>query len=259
MRRYLNSVKKLFRNPKKVKYIPSFIKREFILERGLITKNIRGVSAKFNVTTISEYRRLKNFKDEQDIIRAIMEEVGTEDAFWDIGANIGTHSCFVGRQNNCQIYAFEPFSENAESLRKNFELNQINGEVFELALMNENSEMKIEAESGEAGEGKVHISDKGDVTIDVVKGDHLIKTRNLQTPNVIKIDIEGAELEVLKGLENTLENDKCRTLFIELHPDRIPKFSDQNESKILNLLTEYGFEVEKLDGKRREYHIWARR
>jgi len=253
--KYWRKLRKLAKNPGNIRYLPSFLKQEFTLWRGKKKSSINNQKCTFVTTSPSEYERVSNFKNEKDNIEKIYNELREDEVFYDIGANIGTHSCFAGK-TGALVYGFEPLPENMKSLRKNFKLNNIDGEVFEVALMKENSEMMLDEESGEAGEGKVSVSEEGSVRTQVYRGDDFIEKKKLESPNVIKIDVEGAELEVLKGLEKTLEDENLRTIFIELHPKRIEKFGGNIED-LKTLLNKKEFKVTKIGNRNKEEHLKA--
>lgn len=255
IKKYSGKAKKLLKNPQKIKHVPSFLRQEFTVWRGSKKASLGDISARFVVNNLSEYNRVNSFKNEEDIIQEIIAELSKDDVFYDIGANIGTHSVLAGK-TGAKVYSFEPFPKNADSLRKNFELNDINGYVFEIALMNENSEMGLNKESGEAGEGKVNISDDGDVKTEVYRGDKLIEEKALESPNVMKIDIEGAEFEALKGLKETLESGKLRVIFIEIHTSSLEDFGG-SKGQLKDFIRENGFKIVKLGERGSEHHIKA--
>lgn len=256
IKKYLSKAFVLFKNPKKAKYIPSFLKHEYIFWRGKRKKKLDGYSAIFNVTSETEYCRLNNFKDEKYVIREILKEIKDGGVFYDIGANIGTHSAFIGNIPETKVYGFEPFPANFKSLEKNFEYNNINGNVFQVALMNKTSQMSLTTESGESGEGTNHISEKGDINVEAFRGDNFIEKEDLEKPDIMKIDVEGAEFEVLKGFENTLKDSDNLKLFIELHPDRIPDFGG-TEEKLINYLENIKFEIKDANNRNKETHLIA--
>ena len=52
----------------------------------------------------------------------------------------------------------------------------------------------------------------------------LIREGSFDIPNVIKIDVEGAELDVLLGMGDILQSDRLRMILIEVHPNVLPLF-----------------------------------
>lgn len=250
---YSGKISELTKSPSKVEYIPSFLKQEYFLWKGRKKSTVNGHTCTFVVNSVQEYHRVSSFMEEKEIIEEIMDEIDEETIFYDIGANVGTHSCFTGKAG-AKVYSFEPFPKNARSLKKNFELNNIDGEIFEIALMNENSEMELAQESGEPGEGKVKVTENGDLKTQTYKGDDFIEEENLPKPDIVKIDVEGAELEVLKGLKDTLEG--VSTLFIEIHSDNTSEF-EGSRAKLENFLDETGFNLRNINQRKEEVHIKA--
>jgi FkbM family methyltransferase len=67
--------------------------------------------------------------------------------------------------------------------------------------------------------------------------DNILKENNVHRVNWIKIDVEGAELEVLKGAVNTLSLNKDLILLIEVH-------GESNYGPILEIFKEYKFQID---------------
>ncbi len=63
--------------------------------------------------------------------------------------------------------------------------------------------------------------------------DDFIAQYELSVPNYIKIDVDGAELNVIEGLEKTLKNSKLKSIFIELHEDSEDTPLIRNKLKLL--------------------------
>jgi arsenate reductase-like glutaredoxin family protein len=73
----------------------------------------------------------------------------------------------------------------------------------------------------------------------------------------MKIDVEGAELKVLSGLEGILQNNReLRTIYCEVHPDLIKNYGRTAE-EIKKLLEESGFEVKKIHNREGQYYLKA--
>ena len=147
---------------------------------------------------------------EKEVLEDFMTSIQPEDTIWDIGANVGSYSLLAATQSS-SVIAFEPGAEARQSLKRNAEINELsaNIRVVEKALSSWNGEGVLI--SGERP-GVQKISHEGDgEPIEVYRGDDL----NLPEPDVIKIDVEGEEVEVLLGMEKRLEN--CRLCYVELH------------------------------------------
>jgi len=83
------------------------------------------------------------------------------------------------------------------------------------------------------------------VTVETRTGDELCASLDFE-PDVIKIDVEGHEVKVLRGLRGMLR--RCRPLiFLEIHPDRIREESDRLED-LIGLLREAGYRAESAGG-----------
>lgn len=143
--------------------------------------------------------------------------------FYDIGANIGFFSVIAAEKVTPQghVYSFEPVSGTHDRLVENIQLNKIDKHVTTF----------LAAASDHVGEAQIYIPDKGmDAwnslavkpeagnyqleTIKTIVLDELVANKTLRTPDIIKIDVEGWEMHVLKGLQQTLQTYHP-TLFIE--------------------------------------------
>lgn len=258
MRRHLRKFVELLRNPSKIQYLEGYLRRELSVFRGKkVSRSISSVEVVFDPRSVSEYERVINVLEE-DIIADILSETTEDDVFYDIGANIGTYSCFIGNYTGSKVVAFEPFPKNAESLRRNLKLNSIDGEVFELALMNEDGSKSIESMSDDPGEGQVLVTGEGDMEVHISKGDSLITEKGLASPSIIKIDVEGAELEVLRGLEECVSGDLPRLIYLEVHRKKIKRFGG-SVKELEEFLENRGFELNVLDDRGNDYHLKASR
>jgi FkbM family methyltransferase len=68
------------------------------------------------------------------------------------------------------------------------------------------------------------VSEKGKL-IEIQKGDSIVKSGEADVPTVIKIDVEGAEFDVLKGMQGILASPYLRMVQIEIHPKILPLFN----------------------------------
>lgn len=128
------------------------------------------------------------------------------DVFIDGGANIGRYSITLADNFN-KVYAFEPFPHNLEILRKNISLNSVkNVEVVNGALWSEVCTKTLFVKGG----GTNSLVDRemavGRLKVKTTTLDMFLRKRKIAPSQVslVKLDVEGAELEVLKGAKRLL-------------------------------------------------------
>jgi len=217
---------------------------------------IGNVSATLSTDTYAEFERFYDLKGERLIIEDVVHQISEGDVFYDIGANVGLYSCMIGSaKENCNICPFEPHPTNVEALKRNLQLNNVDCQIFQLALSDEEGEFELSSEGSEAGLGEHSLDTSGSestVPVTVRQLDKLRKEQNIPIPTVVKIDVEGAELDVIQGGKETFSDAKCLTIYCEVHPERIKKFGG-NYEELKDCLTDLGFALEVIDqevGKR---------
>ena len=132
-----------------------------------------------------------------------------KDVVVDAGAYVGTFAIFAAKfvGENGKVFAFEPNEKNTEEFRRNIKRNKItNITLIQKALWSENKEL-IFIDSGDKGiliESKNRLNNEKSKPIIATSIDDFVKKRSLKRIDFIKMDIEGAEIEVLKGAEKAL-------------------------------------------------------
>ena len=144
---------------------------------------------------------------------------------YDVGANVGFLSMLgawlAGPTGH--VFCFEPLPSNADAIRHNIQLNAFeNVTVIPFALGDKQQTVEFLV-SADVGWGKVaglpgnepqEIVNRIQVRADTL--DNVVAEANLRPPDIIKIDIEGAEVGMIEGAKQTLLRSRP-TLFIELH------------------------------------------
>jgi FkbM family methyltransferase len=140
--------------------------------------------------------------------------------FVDVGSNKGDFALIAARAMNDEghVIAFEPSPENCGWIRKSIELNGYRSiELHELAMSDANGRERLYL-----GERSGWHSLVGDAERESIE----VETRTLDSalgatpPDVLKVDVEGAELRVLRGAEGTLADTRLGAILIDVHPDR---------------------------------------
>ena len=132
----------------------------------------------------------------------------------DIGANVGLHSYYISRHfKNITLYSFEPFPANAKYIKDMISVNKItNINLIEMAV-GQNTGRSYFDTSINNHQG--HIAEQGQLEVSVTSLDDFLQEQGLQ-PNFIKIDVEGAEAEVLNGFKKTIA-PLYPTIIVEVH------------------------------------------
>jgi len=173
--------------------------------------------------------------------------------FWDIGANIGLYSIYNSIKNpKSTTIAFEPSSSNLRVLTRNISINNLekNIKVISMPLTNKKNifqEMK-EGQFIEGGamnsfgekfdfEGKEFQTTMKYNLLGTTMN-YFIENHILETPDYIKVDVDGIEHLILEGGDKFLNNQKVKSLSIEINEN----FKDQYE-KVLDLMEKNKFRI----------------
>lgn len=158
---------------------------------------------------------------------------------WDIGANVGFYTLLIAELvgSTGKVFAFEPLPANVDILRQHVAMNGYrNVTIFPDALGNMDSEVRFDPRAN-ASMGR--ISAAGGLTVPCLKADTVIASGQARAPDVVKIDVEGAEADVLRGASRLFRNHPI--LFLVTHGDVIHR-------ECLELLAAFDYEVCALGG-----------
>jgi FkbM family methyltransferase len=150
---------------------------------------------------------------ELPVQRAISAQLGRGDVFYDVGANVGFFSLIAARQVGAQgrVCAFEPHPSNAVAVRANARLNGMDQvDVFEVAAgrASRTDELVMTDWDGGAvlaGYPTGPSATVARVAVSVIALDEYVVQRQLPLPDLVKIDVEGAEGEVLQGMRSLIQ------------------------------------------------------
>jgi len=193
--------------------------------------------------------------NEVPVQRTLASVLRPGQVFYDVGSNIGFFallaSRLVGRSG--RVYAFEPVKANAEAIRRNAELNRFRHlEVLEVAVSDRNGSARLLL-SAHPGGATLSNDDAppdptGVVDVSTVTLDALVASRRIAPPDVVKIDVEGAEEAVLAGMTDTLaghrptlvcELDSADSAVLEQKIATFRAFADARAYRVTDLPTSY--------------------
>lgn len=234
------------------------------LLRGLHTIGYHGSTLRFTVTTRREIDRLDYIhEEEKELLDQLLRTLRPGDVLFDVGANIGVVSLIAAATHpEITVYAFEPMPENLEALRANIKLNGMEDRVHAhpIALSDHQGTAVLFADN-QAGEGTsslVNTQKQGrKLTIETDTMDHFLDRTGV-VPDVVKIDVEGAEWEVIKGARGVCQNPKCRSFIIEVHTRHL-RSRGLDDADLISDLTSAGFAELSRSRRGAEYHIFLER
>ncbi|WP_170249893.1 FkbM family methyltransferase [Gillisia hiemivivida] len=169
--------------------------------------------------------------------------------FLDLGAHAGYYTLLyksVNKESN--VYSFEPVESNYDFLLKHIKMNNLENIIhFNKAVADKEGVLRF-ARGNSVG-GKLSLT--GDMDVSAIKLSRLVDENIIQFPDLIKMDIEGAEYQVLKDLEPYLRVQKP-IIFLSTHGDEI-------RESCLKLMKSLNYNITPLDDKSmikaREYLI----
>lgn len=154
---------------------------------------------------------------EQDLLSQILTEGSV---FYDIGANVGFFSTLAARivGETAKVYAFEPFPEFAKLARLNAELNDFHHvEVIEAAASSQTGQMHLSMARSESVSFKLATGEgPNNMAVQAISIDDFSVSYGASRPNLVMIDVEGQEINVLKGMLQVLRDCKP-TIMCEVH------------------------------------------
>lgn len=172
---------------------------------------------------------------EQEQIKIAKEIISKNNVCFDVGANVGLYSLLFSRYSKL-VYAFEPLPRNLSFLYKTIEINQIRNVIIVPCAVADKNKLSWFQVGKNYSLGR--LTTKGNQPVMVLSLDNFIK-ESLVVPDIIKIDVEGSELSVLRGSKNLLSESKP-IILLSTHGDKVKKecldFLKQLNYKILKPL-----------------------
>lgn len=165
---------------------------------------------------------LHTLRKEGEMLEDFAASIRPGDVVWDVGANLGVFALLAAdRAEDGRVVAFEPFSPTARRLEENAALTDPAGDVdvLDVALADGAGEATLGVDRDELGTQTPTLEPRSSmetITVRQAAGDELVD-EELPAPTVLKVDVEGAEREVLDGLEDTLTDPTCRLVYVEDH------------------------------------------
>ena len=272
---FMSGMKKIKRHKmfKKVKeaFLLSYVKLQ--ASNGLFLKTVQGskmyldlsdpgISKELLLTGVHEKRTTDLIKNELEEGMIVV----------DIGSNLGYYclleALIVGNQG--KVYALEPVPKNFKILSKNININSYKNiksyclavsdksgtaDFFLTAASNWGSMIDLNSENtSEYMKGKMEQLNRGVIKVKTVSIDDFLKKENVHNVNLIRMDIEGHEINAIKGMEKTLKsNSSPIKLLIEVH-NKLFNNLEKSLTPTFEKLLLFGFKPKVLIAKKDLFH-----
>lgn len=195
---------------------------------GKIYLNLReAISERAKFIGYYEYQKTKLFKK---IVKPGM-------TILDIGTNKGYFTLLSAKKmdDEGKILSFEPHPENCYWIKKSISANGYKSiKLFQIALFNKNGEVRLFEGSKSGHHSLVRNKDLGSITVQMKKLDDVLAEQKISKVDLIKIDVEGAENQVLGGANKLLAQQSPK-LIIDIH--------DIDRKKLFRTLEKFGFKI----------------
>lgn len=157
-------------------------------------------------------------RKEQSVLERFVDDVDQGAVVWDVGANVGVYAALAGAAGADRVVAVEPVPETVDRLEANLQRVDARTLALEVALGAERGTAELVLERDELATQTATLDEdlvdgRSTLEVDVVDGDCLVG--HVEPPDVLKIDVEGAELETLAGLEAVLKD--VDVVLVETH------------------------------------------
>ncbi|MCB9817844.1 FkbM family methyltransferase [Candidatus Nomurabacteria bacterium] len=226
-----------------LRYFPDLYKKIGANQDQNIAKVIHNnIVTQFNITNQNDWiQRIQSTTGQFYEIGMLIDiekrlKISENNVIIDAGAYIGNHSLFFATHCNAsKVISFEPSSESYKSLQNNIELNDLDKKIqvynFALGDKIDKAEIKV-VDKDNKGATMVKMASKGDVKVVTLDG-FLLK--DLSKIDLIKVDVEGMEIPLLKGALKTIEKF-TPLLYIEA-------FEQSRLNEVLKILSPLGYSI----------------
>lgn len=182
------------------------------------------------------------------LCRRLLKDGGV---FFDVGANLGLYSVAVSMSKDVKVFSFEPDAKNFILLQRNLALNnRTQVRAFNCAVSNQQGLLSIHVQA-ENNRGTIRVSksiENNDTIVAVTTLDAAIEYVGVTGIDVMKIDIEGHEIDAMRGL--TLNSPRApQHIIVEYWGSDDPTGGRPlRESEIYSYLLAHGYRCRTIHG-----------
>jgi FkbM family methyltransferase len=190
--------------------------------------------------SLLDYQSLQILSRDFESYMSVWLKPGKGEIFLDVGAHIGKYTLRAAKTVGDEglVVAIEAHPLNYQTLKKNIDLNKSQNVIaLNLAAWKEDCKLKFFLGSASGWHSAKADSGCGSLEVDARTMDHVLEKLGVGLANWVKIDVEGAEYEVLCGLEETITKNR---------PKIVVEVFCQNIYKVKRFLMNHGYELVRI-------------
>lgn len=188
-----------------------------------ITGQVGNIKMRFDLQDTLQRRMFFGIYDEREV-NVMRERLSQKATFFDIGANIGYYSLIASQIVGVDgaVHAFEPVEKNTRILRNTIEINGIkNIRLNQVAVGRQAGDIDLFVPENVDNSGWVSILNlraSNKITVRVICLDDYVTENSIERVDLMKVDVEGAECQVLDGGAKLFDKLDAPDLIIEVNP-----------------------------------------
>ena len=184
---------------------------------------------------ISIFKRLTSGYKSPQLFKKLIKDLNRDSIVLDIGANIGIYTKLMAK-TGAKVYSYEPNPFAFERLKENCKSFK-NVNLFNKAVSNKDTKTKLffhenhEADPFKWSTGSSIDSTKPNVSSDYVEVDcvDIFKILEEKRFDIVKLDVEGHEIEILNRIIDSNVSYNFKYLFVEMHDDKMEHLKSKSE------------------------------
>ncbi len=249
--------------------LPNFKGKDFLTKK-FIRPFVQNKDVELVISLNNDCRLICNLRDwipwnifvhgsyitEANYQKFMLEKALNCNIIFDIGANIGYYTVQFSKATTGNIHAFEPMDYQHSVLLRNLELNNLSNVIPVKQIASDKNELIriYQNLTGNTGTSSIYNKTEHYEDIQSISLDAYCKKHNITEVDLIKIDVEGHEYSVLKGMRELLRKKKVKHLFIEICNQQLNK-AGTSSVEILEFLVIYGYKCYSIKtGQTEVYH-----
>jgi FkbM family methyltransferase len=223
------------------------------LQRFNVKRITKGACEGLKIYAYGALPEYVNGSYELPLQKVLSELLTPGNVFYDIGANFGFFTLLAARKVGLggHVYAFEPIAANAARIRLNVRLNRFDQvSVIEKAVSDNTGieDIWVTRFAGGATLASTDIIPEDairKISVDTIRLDEMVEAKILRPPTLLKIDVEGAEMQVLEGMAGTLA--KYRPFIVYEIDDGQEREFSKKVKDTQSLLRDLGYLIDRLE------------